>query len=256
MAKSVEHIIPESLGNSTLVLERGLVCDRCNNYFARKVEKPLLDSPILRMLRFSNRIPNKRDRLPDVEAVLEDGHRASVTMQSAHQGIPSVRLLDPVDDRSIRQLLAKRQLLLSFNATTPPSDPVVSRFMAKVAIECLAHELSADRMMLASFIDDTQLDALRGHARLGVPAEWSFSMRRIYDTDRHFTNASGTLEQTVWEYCFFMTENSEAFFTLAIWGLEFVLNIGDSDVSGYADWLQKNGDASPLYLGRDPSLGP
>ena len=36
--KSVEHIIPESLGNKTLILPRGYVCDKCNNYFAIKVE--------------------------------------------------------------------------------------------------------------------------------------------------------------------------------------------------------------------------
>ena len=31
--KSVEHIIPESIGNKTLILPLGYVCDKCNNYF-------------------------------------------------------------------------------------------------------------------------------------------------------------------------------------------------------------------------------
>ncbi|MBO5921575.1 MAG: hypothetical protein J6Q48_04230, partial [Bacteroidaceae bacterium] len=35
-AKSVEHIIPETLGNKTFVLPLGMVCDQCNNYFSRK----------------------------------------------------------------------------------------------------------------------------------------------------------------------------------------------------------------------------
>ena len=39
ISKSVEHIIPESLGNKSHVLPKGYVCDECNNYFARKVEK-------------------------------------------------------------------------------------------------------------------------------------------------------------------------------------------------------------------------
>jgi len=45
VSKSIEHIVPESLGNKRTVLWKGAVCDECNNYFATKVEKPLLDQP-------------------------------------------------------------------------------------------------------------------------------------------------------------------------------------------------------------------
>jgi len=41
---SKEHIIPETLGNTTLILEPGVVCDKCNHYFAIKVEKTILNS--------------------------------------------------------------------------------------------------------------------------------------------------------------------------------------------------------------------
>ena len=63
---SVEHIIPESLGNSEHTLPKGVVCDSCNNYFARKVEKPILDSPMMRLLRSDRMIPNKRKRFPSI----------------------------------------------------------------------------------------------------------------------------------------------------------------------------------------------
>jgi len=33
---SVEHIIPESLGNISHILPKGWVCDTCNNYIAGK----------------------------------------------------------------------------------------------------------------------------------------------------------------------------------------------------------------------------
>ena len=36
-AKSVEHIIPESLGNKHHYLPKGYVCDECNHYFAIKI---------------------------------------------------------------------------------------------------------------------------------------------------------------------------------------------------------------------------
>lgn len=60
----MEHIVPESLGNVEHVLPVGAVCDGCNQYFARKVERPLLESPLFRFLRANMAIPNKRGRIP------------------------------------------------------------------------------------------------------------------------------------------------------------------------------------------------
>ncbi|MTI24549.1 HNH endonuclease [Fulvivirga kasyanovii] len=32
---AVEHIVPESMGNSHYILEKGVVCDACNNNFSK-----------------------------------------------------------------------------------------------------------------------------------------------------------------------------------------------------------------------------
>lgn len=61
---AVEHIIPESLGNIDHVLPVGVVCDGCNQYFARKVERQILETPMFRLLRADMAIPNKRGRIP------------------------------------------------------------------------------------------------------------------------------------------------------------------------------------------------
>lgn len=66
-SRSVEHIVPESMGNTNHVLPLGAVCDGCNQYFARKVERPVLESPILRLIRASMEVPNKRGRFPSWE---------------------------------------------------------------------------------------------------------------------------------------------------------------------------------------------
>jgi hypothetical protein len=62
---SVEHIIPESMGNVDHVLPPGSVCDGCNGYFARQIEGPLLAAPVFRQLRFGMQIANKRGRIPE-----------------------------------------------------------------------------------------------------------------------------------------------------------------------------------------------
>ncbi|WP_442948483.1 HNH endonuclease [Nostoc sp.] len=66
---SREHIIPESFGNKEHTLPPGVVCDRCNNYIARKVEKPLLDSPYFKEQRFKMSIPSKRNKIPMIRGI-------------------------------------------------------------------------------------------------------------------------------------------------------------------------------------------
>ncbi len=61
---SVEHILPESIGNKDALLPVGVVCDKCNNYLSREVERPLLESGILRLIRDERGIRSKRGRIP------------------------------------------------------------------------------------------------------------------------------------------------------------------------------------------------
>ena len=67
--KSVEHIVPESLGNFSdrHLLPRGTVCDKCNNYFASSVEGVVLDHTSFRNLRAKYRVPSKRGKVPYVK---------------------------------------------------------------------------------------------------------------------------------------------------------------------------------------------
>ncbi len=58
-SRSVEHVIPESLGNTEHILNPGIVCDQCNNYFASKVEGPLLSDPYFRYQFSQADIPTK-----------------------------------------------------------------------------------------------------------------------------------------------------------------------------------------------------
>ena len=49
-SKSVEHIIPESLG-ANLTLPRGFVCDLCNNYFSHSIDKALQEYRFIGILK-------------------------------------------------------------------------------------------------------------------------------------------------------------------------------------------------------------
>ncbi|SDL51542.1 HNH endonuclease [Pedobacter antarcticus] len=58
-AKSIEHIVSESLGNTIYLMERGRVCDACNKRFAN-FEREALSSTVLLMERARMGIPNKK----------------------------------------------------------------------------------------------------------------------------------------------------------------------------------------------------
>lgn len=61
-SRSVEHIVPASFGNSISILPKGIVCDKCNNYFARKIEAPFLNSEAVLQLRQELEINNRNGK--------------------------------------------------------------------------------------------------------------------------------------------------------------------------------------------------
>lgn len=88
---SKEHIIPESLGNTLHTLPLGVVCDTCNDYFAREVEKPFLESEPVRSLRFEQAIINKRGKIPTLTGVITPASVSAVVTRYA-----SGPILEPV----------------------------------------------------------------------------------------------------------------------------------------------------------------
>ena len=61
---SEEHIIPEGLGNKTLVLPRGVVCDPCNNGPLSVLDQDFLDFGPVAMMRTFRGVPTKQGKHP------------------------------------------------------------------------------------------------------------------------------------------------------------------------------------------------
>lgn len=61
---SREHVFPESLGNETVILEPGIVCDRCNNRPLADVEQALIQFPAVGFLRVLLGHTNKKGERP------------------------------------------------------------------------------------------------------------------------------------------------------------------------------------------------
>ena len=72
-------------------------------------------------------------------------------------------------------------------------------------------------------------------------------IRPIYPGDGTVLGADGRPEQVVHESDFLVASWSEWFFVLAIFGVEFTINLGGPEIDGYLRWLAANADCSPLY---------
>lgn len=247
-SSSREHIIPESLWNVSHVLPPGIVCDKCNNYFSREVEKPFLESPSILALRFHEALPSKRGIIPPITGAVLPNIPAQVCRHTKGQFIGSIT----IPEEFVSTFMQKQEGKLILPAGgSPPQGQILSRFLAKVAMEAMAQRLMESPAMLEQLATDSQADAIRNHARRGEIKAWPVHVRRIYDADAREINGQPQLQQTVHEFDFLQTEQLELYFILALFGIEMTINVGGPIIEGYVEWLQKHDGVSPLYYGKN-----
>jgi hypothetical protein len=247
-SKSVEHIIPESLYNTRHILPPRIVCDSCNNYFARKVEKPFLDSPAISHLRFHEGIPNKRGRIPSSEGILLPGFEITV-----YKELNAERQMFIDMSAEARKYISQQKMgqFIFPRAKKLPGEQVISRFLAKMALEAMALKLLDIDGGIEYLTEENQLDPLRNFARRGDPPNWPHHIRKIYPQEQQFRGVGGRIEQNVHEFDFLVTKTSEWYFVFALFGVELTINLGGPEIGGYLKWLEENHNASPLYSGKN-----
>jgi len=256
-SRSVEHIVPESLGNHEHVLPPGIVCDQCNNYLGRAVEKPVLESEYLAQVRFINSVVNKRGGLPTTRA-LHVGSATQVEIYSSRHG----GAIYPVDEKDTTRFvdcvssLPRLRLILLPRSSSEQDQYLLSRFLGKTAIEALAHRLLGIPQALDELIDSSELDPLRTYVRHGSQnLLWPFHTREIYPVDAVFHENGYGQYQVLHEWTFMGTPSSgsqELYLVLAIFGLEYALNLEAPNADAYKEWLAENGGISPLYPSGTP----
>lgn len=250
---STEHIVPESLGNIEHTLPPGVVCDKCNNYLGREVEKPVLESEYFVQARFGNAVPSKSGTIPHITAV----HLESATeVRISHQGdsgsiYPAHEKNAP---RFVRALLQANKGTLVLPVTRPQhvDNYDMSRFLGKIAIEALANTLLGVPGALAEVVDKEELDPLRHYVRHGsTTTVWTFHGRRIYPEGSVFEDPPYASYEVLHEYMHFYPsypQLTELYFVLAIFGMEYAINMDAPDTSSYIEWLRRNAERSPLYM--------
>lgn len=129
---------------------------------------------------------------------------------------------------------------------------LMSRFLAKVALEILAERLIRVEGWNEEIVDKAGLDRLRYFARIGDrPDKWPFSRRRIYgEEDVQREGDAGY--QVLHEFtilCEPLPEpgHLDLHAVVCIFGEEFAINIGEPEIASYERWLKAHDGKSPLY---------
>lgn len=136
--QTIEHILPESLGNKELILKKGIVCDKCNNYFARKIEKPFMDMEPIMLQRFLNQAENKKGRVPSSDFLIAgEVCKADIINGRLCIGV-SPRVLSLIASGQVSWAIGRAPMSIDLKKSQ-----IVSRFVAKVGIEYLLSLLLA-----------------------------------------------------------------------------------------------------------------
>ena len=258
-SKSVEHIIPESLGNKHHFLPKGYVCDECNHYFAIKIENELLSQPYFVSMRFRNEILTKKGKLVRQKMVFSGAMKCTeVVMQKAEDG-----LIVSFDDEELYEAIKAGKMGKMIAPYIPePEYPnvIMSRFLAKCAYEYFLYTMDKEKYDLCVqellCKESDVLKALREYARYGKGEYWQYNQRRIYSEGDVVFNQNEDLNyEILHEMKFFTREHkrfpngyveAEVYFVMAIEGIEYAICISDPNISEYQKWIEEHNGLSPL----------
>lgn len=248
-SKSVEHIIPESLGNIEHTLPRGLVCDGCNNYFSIKVEKVLLELPYFKNLRHRAQIKSKKGRVPNGKGIIISPNFPEVDIIFPKNGTPIISFQSYED---AYKLLNKKtsSLILAHVSDPDPNTPIVSRFLAKVAVEGLLYYLIDEDGWIDEILHHPDLVEIKQFARFGVgPSIWKYHQRRIYDEDMKYFDLRYSSEEyeILHQFRVLVTKEQHYYFVIVIMGIEYTIGYGGSEIDSYLNWLEENNHKTIIF---------
>ena len=260
-SKSIEHIIPESLGNKSMFLPRGYVCDKCNNYFAIKIEKRLLAQPYFMSLRFRTEIYSKKNKL-----VKQSIRFSDVSLNSDVQIQTSSGLTVLLEDEYIYNQIESGEIkTIEIPYIQEPEYPnkEISRFLSKCAYEYFLYNMGCDKydLCVQELLgkENDILKSLREYARFGKGDYWQYSQRRV-NSEGGIIYRNDNYCEVLYEVGFFIKEHnyiskdiieSEIYFVMIIAGIEYAICISDPNISEYLKWIEKNENISPIRKGEN-----
>lgn len=145
-SKSIEHIVPESLGNKKYILEKGIICDKCNNYFAREIEKPVQEYEDIKNIVAFESIENKKGKKKTTTIICGDEECQLDVIENNGEKTLLVGISPQMCGELYDRTFPETMLLNSVNLSKYVDDYNFSRFISKIALELLIYSLIENKM--------------------------------------------------------------------------------------------------------------
>jgi hypothetical protein len=239
---SVEHIVPESLGNTQFILNRGVLCDKCNNYISVKIEQPLLEMPYFKQFRHDLGIKSKKGKIPDKDGFIIDADASKITFMKGKDNLQTV-FVDPeaINEMSNKAMTEFPAFEIVYGA--PNVNPYLSKFLCKIGIEGLAYEAGIYGFD-ESYYNQQALDDIKMYVRRGKKNQyWNYLSRVVHHHEGGFKDKIGYLK-VICSWKFVFTEDHHLFLQFLFMGTEFMIDMVGPETYYAEQWLQKNNGRS------------
>ncbi len=216
--RTKEHIIPESLGNKTEII-RNVICEKCQNYFGREIEKPALEKTNLAIWRTYLGIQTKKRKLPSVN--LDPPTRGAIPSfhPMTEYGIGFTAWEDGSMSLDIRNPCQERRFLNNKSEYTLVMTPwhlsILGRLLGKMGLELLS--LTDTKYALSS-----EFDEIRSFVRFGNTKHlWPIYCRQrgnIEDLKSpiKWDGSKGSQEIDCYSHALAMTNIGESLFAFSV----------------------------------------
>lgn len=214
-----------------------------------------MNSEYGKISRFEMGVPSRRGRTPIISGFhFPSGTR--VDLQFTEDGLSFSASTEKDENKLITSI--KSQTTGSF--LLPASDAPkltydVARFIGMIALEALAYRCVNVDGWNDQIVDNESFDGLRNYVRRGRPGFiWPVHIRRIYPAENEFSDHANPSFQVLHEFDFLCiladdpsSQIKEIYAVIAIFGIEYAINLGAPDLEGYLAWLDENNHISYLY---------
>ena len=165
---TVEHIVPQSLGNTDDIL-LDAVCDKCQNYFGKEIERYTLSQTPFGFWRTMSDTKTKKGEKPffnfsqvkDKCGRLDDFHQLTDNSVVIHPADGESIIECAIFDKDIRCKILSGEKTHFDLVITPKMLVYIGRFLGKIALEYLCKELG-------NRVFDCQFNELRNYVRHGT----------------------------------------------------------------------------------------
>lgn len=196
-------------------------------------------------------MPNKRGRPPSLHGFLA-GTEVEIGLRLRDSGLE----IQPERQSQAEEFShylhadekAERPTVFLFERPMDPPKTLMSRLLAKMALELLCLRLLRDPHLIERLIEDDHWERIRRWARFGDNFDvWPYATRSVFPEETLMRHPeTGLWVQAGYSLDLFVTKRRETFLAFILYGHEFVINSGGPSVRGYEEWLGQHHGISPL----------